>query len=162
MKFKTIALAIALACVPMSALAQPAAPIQNLYAAGPSYSTGETGAQAVAGTALYAHALTDSGTYAFTVLDAVPNTLKPFTVNTNIGIGVAQKVATIKGVDVFAPLATGFTFNGQNAGWNWNGGGMAVIPFKGYYILPSVRFLKASIGGSGYQPIIGLAFGWGK
>jgi len=163
-KFASLA-AAAVLCLSFSTMIRaqaPAAPIQNLYAAGASYSAGASGAQSVAGTALYAHQLGDTGTYAFTVLDAVPNTLRPFTVNTNIGIGVAQKVATIHGLDVFSPIAAGFSFNGQNVGWNWNGGAMVPIPFKGYYILPSVRFLKSSIGGSGYQPILGIGFGWGK
>lgn len=159
-KILSIVFVLALA---VSIHAQTPAPIQNLYGLGLSYSTGATGAQAVAGSAIYAHHLTDNGTYAFTAIDAVPNTVHPFTVNTNIGIGVAQKVATINKWDVFTPVAAGFTFNGSNAGWHWDGGAMMPIPFKnGYYFLPSVRFLKASIGGSGIQPILGLGFGWGK
>lgn len=156
--------ALALLAPASMSLAQ-SEPIQNLYAAGVSYSAGASGAQAVAGTALYAHQVspdTAPGMYAFTVIDAVPNSLKPFTVNTNIALGVAERVATIKGLGVYAPVAAGFSFNGQNAGWNWNGGVLVPIPFKGYYIAPSVRFLKSSIGGSGYQPILGILFGWGK
>lgn len=150
----------------MLALAPPAdaqtpapAPIQNLYAAGLSYNTGAT--PAIAGTGLYARLINGSGTYAFTAIDAVPNSMKPFTVNTNIGAGVAQKITTIKGIDIFAPTATGISFNGQNVGWQWNGGAIAVVPFKSYYIVPTVRFMKSSVGGSGYQPIMGVLFGWG-
>lgn len=147
--------------------AAPAAEVQNLYAIGGSYNTGQTGAQAVAGTALYAHAIspdTTSGMYAFTAMDAVPSTLKPFTVSTNVSVGIAEKVATINGVEIFAPTAAGVTFNGVNTGWNWNVGGMAAFRIKSsdYYIMPTVRMLKSSIGGSGYQPILGVLFGWGK
>ncbi len=136
--------------------------IQNLYGAGGSYSVNAS--PAVAGTALYAHQVTTSGTYAFTVVDAVPNTLKPFTVTSNIGIGVAQQVATIGKVPVFIPTSAGVSWTGGNTGWQWNGGVMAAIHIKGnYYLLPSVRFLKSSVSnGTGYQPILGLLFGWGK
>lgn len=134
----------------------------NIYAAGASYNVGAT--PAVAGTALYAHQVTDSGTYAFTAIDALPNTLKPLTVSTNIGIGIAQKVATIGRIDVYMPTAAGIEWSGANTGWQWSGGGAAAIRLRGpYYIMPTVRFLKGSVsGGTGYQPIVGVLFGWGK
>jgi hypothetical protein len=135
----------------------------NIYAAGMSYSVNAK--PAIAGTALYAHLLSDvTNTYAFTVIDALPNTVKPFTVSTNIGAGIAQKVATWNGVNIYLPTAAGISFNGTNTGWQWNGGAMAAFKLKGsYYIMPSVRFLKSSVGnGTGYQPIIGIMFGWGN
>lgn len=52
-------------------------PIQNLYAIGPSYNFNAT--PAVAGTALYGHYVASPGTYAFAAVDALPNTVKPFT-----------------------------------------------------------------------------------
>lgn len=135
-------------------------PIQNLYALGASYNQGAT--PQVAGTALYAHLLTD-GTYAFTAVDALPASIKPFTVTTNIGIGVAQKLATVGKVDVYVPTAAGISFNGSNTGWEWNAGALAAIKIHGqYYVMPEARFVKASIGGSGYQPIVGLLFAWGQ
>jgi hypothetical protein len=139
------------------------APIQNMYAAGASYNAGETGAQAVAGTVLYAHLVANTSTYAFSVVDAVPNTLKPFTVNTNISAGVAQKVATVAGFDIFVPTAAGVSFNGTNTGWNWNTGVLASFKVKGsYYLMPTIRLEKSSVGGAGYQPIVGVLFGFGK
>lgn len=140
----------------------PAPQVQNLYAGGVSYSVGAT--PAIAGTGLYAHAISTEGLYAFTVIDALPNTLKPFTVNTNIGAGIAQKLFTLGKVPIYAPTAAGISWNGGNTGWQWNGGVIASIHIRGdYYILPSVRFLKSSVsGGTGYQPIIGVLFGWGR
>jgi hypothetical protein len=41
---------------------------------------------------------------------------------------------------------------------------MALIPLKagsGWTIMPSARVVKASISGSGYQVIAGIAIGWG-
>ena len=142
--------------------------VQNLYGAGGSYSFNAS--PAVAGTAMYAHQIIaptenyNGATYAFTVVDALPNNTKPFTVNTNIGVGIAQKVAQFKGASFYMPTSAGISFNGSNTGWQWNGGLVAAIPVKdGYYIMPTVRFLKSSVGnGTGYQPILGVLFGWGK
>lgn len=136
--------------------------VTQMYAIGPSYSVNAT--PSVAGTGLYAHVVTDSGGYAFTVIDALPNTFKPFTVNTNIGAGFAQRVMTFGKVPVYVPTAAGISWNGTNTGWQWNGGAIAAIKIKGnYFVMPSVRFLKSSVSnGSGYQPIIGVMFGWGK
>lgn len=136
--------------------------VVNLYGAGMSYSVNAS--PGVAGTALYAHQVSNSGTYAFTVVDALPATIKPFTVTSNIGIGVAQRVTTLGKVGIYMPTSAGISWSGTNTGWQWNGGAMAAIPLKnGYYLMPTVRFLKSSVSsGSGYQPIIGVLFGWGK
>jgi hypothetical protein len=136
--------------------------LQNLYAGGLSYSVNAS--PGIAGTGLYAHLVAGSGTYAFTAVDALPNTLKPFTVTTNIGAGIAQKVTSFGGIGVYVPTALGVSWSGTNTGWQWNGGAAAVIPLKNsYYLMPTVRFLKSSVsGGTGYQPILGVLFGWGK
>ena len=146
-----------------SAGATPVAgPLQNIYAAGASYSINAS--PAIAGTALYAHSLNTVGTYAFTAVDALPATVKPFTVTTNIGGGIAQKVFTLGNVPIYMPTAAGISWSGTNTGWQWSGGGLAAIHVKGsYYLMPSVRFLKSSVsGGTGYQPIFGVLVGWGK
>jgi hypothetical protein len=137
-------------------------PIQNLYAAGGSYNFNAT--PAVAGTALYAHYVADPGTYAFTVIDALPNNTKPFVVTTNVGMGIAQRVFTIGKVSLFMPTAAGISWTGTNTGWQWTGGAAATIPLKhNLYLMPTVRFLKSSVsGGSGYQPVIGLLFSFGQ
>lgn len=138
----------------------PAPAPSNIYALGPSFNQSAT--PEIAGTALYAHRLTN-GTYAFTAVDALPASVKPFTVTTNIGIGVAQKVATVGKVNIYAPTAAGISFSGQNTGWEWNAGALAAIRVHGqYYVMPEVRLVKASIGGSGYQPIVGVLFAWGQ
>lgn len=136
--------------------------VQNFYAAGVSYNNAAQ--PAIAGTALYAHAVGDSGTYAFSAIDAVPATLKPFTVTTNVGVGVAQKVVTLGSVPIYVPTAVGISWTGTNTGWEWNTGAMAVIHIKGSYTInPVIRVVKSSVsGGTGYQPIVGVLFGWGK
>jgi hypothetical protein len=136
--------------------------LQNIYAAGASYSINAS--PSIAGTALYAHSLNSTGTYAFTVVDALPATIKPFTVTTNIGAGIAQKLFTLGKIPVYVPTAAGISWSGTNTGWQWSGGGLASIHVKGnYYLMPSVRFLKSSVsGGTGYQPILGLLVAWGK
>lgn len=141
----------------------PASGVSNLYVAGGSFSPGAS--PAFAGTALYAHSINASGTYAFTLIDVLPNTFKPFTVNTNVGIGIGQKIATIAGLPVFIPTAAGISWNGSNTGWAWTTG--AAVPFQlkksNWYLMPNVRVLKSSVsGGTGYQPILGLLFGWGQ
>ena len=139
--------------------------VDNLYMAGASYSP--QGQPSTAGTALYAHQVNTSGTYAFTVIDALPASVKPFTVSTNVGVGVAQRVANIAGADVFMPTAIGVSWTGSNIGWQWNTG--IGVPFHfskkypNWYIMPNVRILKSSVsGGAGYQPIVGVLIGWGK
>jgi hypothetical protein len=78
---------------------------QNIYAAGVSYNQGSS--PQIAGTALWAHAVSDSGTYAFTVVDILPLGYHPFVVTTNVGVGVAQKIVTCTGSTstAQAPLA---------------------------------------------------------
>jgi hypothetical protein len=140
----------------------PSTPIQNFYAAGGSYNVGAT--PAVAGTGLYAHSISNSSTYAFTAVDALPNTLKPFTVTSNIGAGIAQRVAALGKVGIWVPSSAGISWSGAKTGWQWNSGAMATIPLKNsFYLVPTVRMLKSSVsGGTGYQPIIGILVGWGK
>jgi len=140
----------------------------NFAAGGVSYLVGgQPVASAFSGTGLYARLVSPStSTYAFTVIDAVPQTYSPFVVDTNLAAGVAQELFTVGtwGV-VYSPVAAGFTWSGKNAGWNWSGGGMlSITPKAGSHarILPSVRFVKSSVSsGSGYQVIMGVAFGWG-
>lgn len=135
---------------------------QNLYMAGGSYSAGAT--PAVAGTALYAHHISDSAFYGFTMIDALPNTTKPFTVTTNVGAGVAVRVLAIGTVPIFMPTSAGISYTSNNVGWSWTTGAGAAIQVKpNWYIMPTVRVLKSSVAnGTGYQPIIGILFGYGK
>lgn len=141
--------------------------VSNLYMAGASYNS--NGSPSVAGTAMYAHQINSSGTYAFSVYDAMPNTVKPLTVTSNIGVGIAQKVLTIDGHDVFMPTSAGISYTGTNTGWSWSAG--AGVPFKlktakdggAWYVMPIVRVVKSSVAnGTGYQPIVTLTFGYGK
>jgi hypothetical protein len=142
--------------------AQDALPA-NVYAGGISYNVG--GSPAIAGTGLYAHLISDgSGTYAFTVVDALPISVKPFTVSTNFGVGIAQKLFTIAKVPVFVPTSAGISYNGTNTGWAWSTGALASFKIKNNWrVMPNVRLVKSSVSnGDGYQPIVGVLFGWGQ
>lgn len=146
------------------ALGASAQSVTNLYAAGVSFNN--QGTPGIAGSALYAHSLGDSGTYAFTVVDALPTQFKPFVVTTNFGAGVAQKVVTLGKVPIFVPTSAGISFNGTNTGWAWSTGALASIKLsakKNWRIFPTVRIAKSSVSnGTGYQPIVGILFGWGQ
>ncbi|MEN6532160.1 MAG: hypothetical protein ABFD89_00760 [Bryobacteraceae bacterium] len=156
-----IAIVLCLA-MPVTATGQTTTP-QNFVAGGISYNPGD--ATPIAGTGLYARAVTDSaGTYAFTIIDAIPTSYSPFTVVTNIGAGIAQKVVTIGKVPIFMPTAAGISINGDNTGWYWSSGALASIHLKGsWYLMPNLRFAKSSVNdSSGYQVIAGLLVAFGK
>jgi hypothetical protein len=152
------------ACLPSMCVAQS---LDNLYMAGGSYTAGAS--PAFAGSGLYAHQINSSGTYAFTMIDALPASVKPFTVTTNIGAGIAQQVATIGNIPILIPTAAGISYSGTNTGWAWSTGAGAIFKVRptsdggGIYIMPTLRVLKSNVSnGSGYQPIFGVLFGWGK
>lgn len=135
-------------------------PTSNVAAVGVSVNPG--GSPQVAGTGLWARLVNGEGTYAFTVVDALPTSIKPFTVTTNISAGVAQRIFTINGVDILVPTAAGISWTGSNTGWAWSTGGMAAFRYKQARILPNIRFLKSSVSsGTGYQVVAGVLFGWG-
>jgi hypothetical protein len=145
-----------------AAFAQTSPSATNIYAAGLSYNN--AGTPGIAGTALYARLINDAGTYAFTVVDALPVNYKPFTVTSNFGAGIAQKVITLGKVPVFIPTAAGISYNGNNTGWSWSTGALASVKIKNsWYVFPNVRIAKSSVSnGTGYQPILGILFGWGQ
>lgn len=154
---KSLVFVAALVCLSLSAMAQDS----NIYAAGVSYNNAAS--PVIAGTALYAHKIADAGTYAFTVFDVLPTNAKPFTVQSSVGGGFAQKVFSIANVPIFVPTSAGVSFTGQNTGWAWSTGALASITIKGKYrIMPGVRIIKSSVGGSGYQPIVSVLFGFGS
>lgn len=134
----------------------------NIYAGGLSFNG--TASPRIAGTGLYARLISDgSGTYAFTVVDALPASARPFTVTTNMGVGIAQKLFTVGKVPIYVPATAGVAWTGSNLGWQWSGGALASVKLKGNWrVMPNVRFLKASVGGAGYQPIAGILVGWGQ
>lgn len=141
--------------------AAAATDVTNLYAVGVSYNNG--GTPNISGTGLWAHKVSDAGTYAFTVVDAITTSKKPFTVQTNFGVGVAQKALTIGKVPIYIPTSAGVSYSGGNTGWAWSTGALASIPFKGQYRLcPNIRLIKSSVGQSGYQPVVGFLVGWGQ
>jgi hypothetical protein len=159
--FATLVVVVGLA---LAGFAQSApAALSNIYAAGISYNN--AGSPAIAGTGLYARLVNDgSGTYVFTVVDALPTNLKPFTVTSNFGGGIAQRLFTIGKVPIFLPTSAGVSYNGTNTGWAWSTGALASVKLKGNWrIFPTVRIAKSSVSnGTGYQPIVGVLFGWGN
>ncbi len=154
----------------LGAFAQSAAPSvpspalpNNLYAAGISFNS--SASPRIAGTGLYARLISDgSGTYAFTVMDALPASVSPFTVTTNMSVGIAQKLFTVGKVPIFVPTSAGVSFNGSNTGWAWSTGALASIRIKdNWRVLPNLRILKSSVSnGAGYQPVAGVMLGWGQ
>jgi len=164
---KTLLAVLCVLCLSAAVLAQAPAPavspVVNIYAGGISFNG--SGSPAIAGTGLYARLVSDgTGTYLFTVVDALPASLKPFTVTSNFGAGVAQKIVTIGKVPIFIPTSAGISYNGTNTGWAWSTGALASIRIKNNWrIFPNVRIVKSSVSnGSGYQPIVGVLFGWGQ
>lgn len=151
-------------CAQTTATALPS----NIYAVGASYNPGAT--HPVAGTALYAKlASSDTDTYGFTALDVLPVSTKPFTVSTNVSVGVAQKVLTFESIKFYVPTSAGISITGSNTGWAWTGGVLADYPIKKsgaatqFHLLPNVRYLKSSVSnGSDYQLTGGILVGWGK
>lgn len=152
---------------PARAQATPPAPtssLQNLYTVGVNASPGA--GTPVDGSFMWAHNLNDStGTFGFTLVDIVPATLKPFTVVTNTSLGVAQKLATIAGKEIYGTAGAGLSMSGTATGYNYNFGAALPLRYKqtNWYIVPVVRVLKTNVpNGNGYQPIFGLHFGWGQ
>lgn len=136
---------------------------QNIYGAGVSYSVNAK--PSVAGTAMYSYKLTDSNTYFTTTFDVLPNTIRPFTVSSNVGAGVAQKVATIANHNIYCLSTAGVSWTGSNTGWQFNGGCATAfkVGTQGFSIVPTFRFLKSNVtNGTGYQPVFGLLYVWGK
>lgn len=170
--FSTIASLLLLCTVATFAQSTPppSAPLpNNIYSIGGSYNNGVTPSYAV--TAMYAKLLNaDAGTYGFTVLDILPISVKPATISTNIGVGIAQRVLTLpNGVNIFAPVDAGVSITGTNTGWSWTGGLLADYNLKKkgiptvYHLQPNVRFIKSSVSnGADYQLIGGFNFAFGS
>lgn len=136
----------------------------NVFAAGATFNYNAQ--PEIAGSALYARLiLAGSGTYAFTVVDVLPNSTHPFTVTSNFSIGVSQKLFTLWKVPIFTPSGAGVSYTGANTGWSWNSGILADVRIKksNWRIFPVVRFSKSNVSnGSGAQALIGVMFGYAR
>ena len=154
---KTLFRILLFICVLAWAAYSAHAQLTNIYGVGASYN--HSGSPSAAGTGLYAHLVSPAlGTYAFTVVDVLP-VQKSLTVNTSLGAGIAQKLFTAKAVSVFTPTSIGVSIAGSNTQWAWTTGAVAAVHVKGnWYILPSIRLVKAN---AGYRPIIGVLMAWG-
>jgi hypothetical protein len=137
----------------MTAKAQTAT---DIYAGGLSYSVNAR--PSIAGTGLYAHPVADT-TYAYTSIDVVPNTVKPFTVTSNIAVGIGQKVATLGKLPIYCTTGAGPSWTGTNVGWAYNFGCLTEVVIKNQKFMPTFRALKSSVSnGTGYQPVIGILY----
>lgn len=141
---------------------QPFAMPVNLYAAGLAFNPSSP--VKIAGTALYARQVNGADTYAFTIFQAVPIANHPGNVTTNVGAGIAQRIATIGAVPIYLPTSAGISWTGTNTGFQWSSGAAAVFHLhKSLYLLPEVGFLKSAVSnGSGYQITGGLQLAWGQ
>lgn len=166
----TLALLAIFLALPVVAQTTPATPpdAPSFVAAGVTYNNGSADAP-IAGTVLYAKKLADSGTYAFTILDAVPassvtsdgkRVYSFSTVTTNIGVGLGQKVLTVGKFPVYGIISASLSWTGQNTGWAYSGGGMVPIRVNDKFsIAPTLRFSKSSVNGAvGYQLLPGVLF----
>jgi hypothetical protein len=164
MKLRNVCIAIlAAASLAVCHHTAQAQEVDNLYMVG---LTGNVGSdKPIAGTALYAHRLTDVGTYPFTLIDVIPSSAKPLTVTTNIGVGVAQKIATIANVPVYSPASLSVSYNSTAVGYAYSGGIGAMFrpqAGKNWFLMPTLRFSKSNISGDGIVLLPGLLYGWGK
>jgi len=149
----------------------------NLYGLGSSWNNGAS--PSVAGTGFYGHrvanattasTVTGAGTvpgtsyptFAVTFLDVLPIAIKPFTVSTNVSVGVAQQVLSYNGISFAVLAAAGGSFTGTNSGWDWTGGVNAIYRIKKagvpthFGVWGGTRWLKSSVSnGAGYQLIPG-------
>jgi hypothetical protein len=135
----------------------PATEPINLYAVGGSWNQSASGitAQQYAATAMYARAQTAAGTYAFTAIDLVPTSMTPVTLTTQTSVGIAQRVLSVAGWNIYATAASGA----------WLAGGMAshAVGKGNWRVMPNVRAIKSSINNnSGVQLIIGVMVGFGQ
>jgi hypothetical protein len=145
----------------------PATEPINLYAVGGSWNQSASGitAQQYAATAMYARAQTAAGTYAFTAIDLVPTSMTPVTLTTQTSVGIAQRVLSVAGWNIYATAASGPSWTGTNTGWAWLAGGMAshAVGKGNWRVMPNVRAIKSSINNnSGVQLIIGVMVGFGQ
>ena len=144
----------------LSAQTPPPTLPTNVYLTGMAWSP--SGTPSVDGEALYAHVLVPStGTYLFTMVEALPNNTTPFTVNTNVGVGVAQRLFNIGQTAVYTPTGAGVSWTGANLGWAWFSGAGWIIPIKGdWCMMPNARLVKSSVSnGTGVQVVYGVMFG---
>ena len=162
MKIKLLSILLLAAVAGFAQTLSPTDPL-NIWGVGLSWNQSASAnvSQQFAGTAMYARAQNTAGTYAFTVLDAVPTSFTPFTTTTNLGVGVAQKLGTVGGFTAYGTAAAGPSWSGSNTGWNWTGGAIATHVLKGnwWYGL-NARLVRSSVNqNSGNQYIFGVLFG---
>lgn len=133
--------------------------IDSFGAVGASYNRGAN--PAVAGSAALARRLT-TGTYSFTLFDALPNPEAPNTVVSTVSTGILSHVASIRQLDIYVPATAGIAWTGQNTGWSWSSGAVVAVPIKSFFLYPNVRVIRTNVGngaGDAYGFVVGVMFG---
>jgi hypothetical protein len=158
-----MSLAFLFSCAAFGQVADPT----NIAAIGGSWdqSASSMTSQQFAMTAMYARKQTQAGTYAFTVLDVVPTSVKPITFTTQTSVGLGQCGLHLGSWNLCGTAAAGPSWTGNNAGWAWTWGGMAKhsLGKHGWMLMPNVRVIRSSVNNrSGSQMIVGALFGFGK
>ena len=114
----------------------------------------------IRGTLLYAHRLSEGGTYSVTVVDVLSKSITPFETSVGISTGLAQHVRDIGPGRVFVVTTVRTLAGGENVGYLWTGGGgFAVGIGRGFSAMPILRVIKSSL--TDFQASYGLVIGWG-
>ena len=132
---------------------------QNVVGLGVSFN--QMNKASVAGSAMYAHRLTTTGSqWSFSSFDVIPLPTNPYLALTSITTGVAQDLGHIGKLAIVLPLAAGVTSNGTNTGWGWTSALILSYPIGRWRIMPNIRVNKTSVGqGAGPQMTFGLMIG---
>jgi hypothetical protein len=147
-------LIIAILFIAFSAFAEP----ENVVTAGLSYNGYST--PNLTGNLAYAKRLGD-GWYNFNLVDVASKQTGPFSAAVSITPGIARRVMTFGKSTVYTLAAAGVMAGGDSLGFSWSAGGAVIIPLrKGFYLMPNIRTLKASL--TDYQCIAGISIGIGK
>jgi hypothetical protein len=114
----------------------------------------------ISATVLFADRLSDKNLYSFSGIDMIPNDTQPGTVDTNVFTGLAQKVIDGGRWKMYAQVGGGVTTDGQNTGFNFNGGFIMPIRLNTKWdIAPAVRFSRVDVDGKvSYRPLLSLLF----
>jgi hypothetical protein len=133
-------------------------PFRDVVAMGAAWN--QQAAPQINGMLVYATRIAE-GLYSFNLVDITPSTYKPFTITTNITIGLAQYMRTVGPARIYTVATAGVGAGGNTAGLAWTAGGVAMVPVgkKGLCLLLSVRALKNTM--SDFQGVYGIAIGWG-
>ena len=143
--------------------AQPAAHPSDWVAAGIHYNN--YSAPQLGGLVVYAHRVSDSGTYSFSMIQFTSVSTNPFRLGTIPETGVAQYIKNILGFEVYgvamAGAVTSSNSGGTNVGFAGSAGGLAHRGIgKGFGVAPYLLYTKP--GGIPQQWAVGVLISLGR